>query len=77
MKKTQFTFTLECIGELDMSIDAYSTENVNFEVNTDAKLENYKHKAIAVAIMATTIEHITGINIMELIEQHREIEKLY
>jgi hypothetical protein len=77
MKKTQFSFTLQCTGELDIKNDAYSMENVNFEVNTDAKLENYKHKAIAVAIMANTIEHITGINIMDLIEQHREIEKLY
>lgn len=77
MKKTQFSFTLQCTGELDIKNDAYSMENVNFEVNTDANLENYKHKAIAVAIMANTIEHITGINIMELIEQHREIEKLY
>lgn len=77
MKKTQFSFTLQCTGELDIKNDAYSMENVNFEVNTDANLENYKHKAIAVAIMANTIEHITGINIMELIEQHKEIEKLY
>ena len=77
MKKCNLNFTLQCTGKFDIENDAFLMENTTFEVNTEEKIENYKHKAVVVSIMAATIEHITGINVIQLIEQQREIENLY